>query len=101
MLPSLVSNTALPNKVIQYMAASLPIVSTPLTGLNSIFQETPGLTFASNGGQFTTAIAKYLELTDGAGLGEINRLEVQAKFEAAARVSGLERLLMDLVRPKA
>jgi glycosyltransferase involved in cell wall biosynthesis len=101
MLPSLVSNTALPNKIIQYMAASLPVVSTPLTGLNSIFQEMPGLTFANNGSQFTSAIEKYLESKDIAGVGEINRIEVQEKFEARVRVSGLESRILDLLGPRA
>jgi glycosyltransferase involved in cell wall biosynthesis len=101
MLPSLVSNAALPNKVIQYMAASLPVVSTPLSGLNSIFQEIPGLAFANNGSQFTSAIEKYLESEDRVGLGEINRYEVQKRFEATAAVSGLESRILDLLGPRA
>ena len=35
--PSLVSNTALPNKVLQYMASGLPVVSTRLRGLELTF----------------------------------------------------------------
>ena len=101
MLPSLVSNTALPNKVIQYMAASLPVVSTPLTGLNSIFQEMPGLTFANNGRQFTLAVEKYLGSKKRARLGDMNRLEIQQMFQAAVRVSGLESRILDLLGPKA
>jgi glycosyltransferase involved in cell wall biosynthesis len=35
---SLVANTALPNKVLQYLSAGLPVVSTRLEGLNAVFQ---------------------------------------------------------------
>jgi glycosyltransferase involved in cell wall biosynthesis len=101
MLPSLVSNTALPNKVIQYMAASLPVVSTPLNGLSSTFREMPGLTFATNGSQFISAIEKFLSSKDRAGFGETNRLEVQEKFQAAVRVSELESRIMQLLGPQA
>jgi glycosyltransferase involved in cell wall biosynthesis len=39
MLPGLVSNKAFPNKVIQYMAAGIPVVSSALEGLSSIFTD--------------------------------------------------------------
>jgi glycosyltransferase involved in cell wall biosynthesis len=36
--PTLVANVAFPNKVLQYMAAGLPVVSTKLAGLYSVFE---------------------------------------------------------------
>ena len=43
MKKSLVSDTALPNKVIQYLAASRPVVSTNLKGVNLTFEGYSGL----------------------------------------------------------
>jgi glycosyltransferase involved in cell wall biosynthesis len=43
MEPSMVSNNALPNKVLQYMAAGLPVVTTKLDGLSSIFEDQGGV----------------------------------------------------------
>ncbi len=48
MKPSLVSNAALPNKVLQYMALGLPVVTTKLEGLSSLFPNEPGLLFAES-----------------------------------------------------
>lgn len=48
MLPSLVSNTALPQKVLQYVAAGLPVVSTKLEGIYKMFGEASGITWVSN-----------------------------------------------------
>ena len=48
MLPSLVSDSALPNKVLQYMASSLPVVSTDLKGLSSLFPSAEGLSLVSS-----------------------------------------------------
>lgn len=46
MIPGLVSHTALPNKVIQYLATGLPIVSTRLHGLVATFGEYKSITWA-------------------------------------------------------
>jgi glycosyltransferase involved in cell wall biosynthesis len=50
MKPGMVSHTAFPHKVIQYMASGLPVVSTKLDGLYKTFGETGGLTW-SDGSQ--------------------------------------------------
>ena len=47
MQKSLVSDTALPNKVIQYLAASRPVVSTNLKGATLTFEGYSGLHFVS------------------------------------------------------
>ena len=45
MIPSLVSHTALPNKVIQYLATGLPVVSTRLKGLLATFKDFKAITW--------------------------------------------------------
>jgi glycosyltransferase involved in cell wall biosynthesis len=44
-IPSLVSDKALPWKVVQYVAANLPVVSTRLEGLMGLFPEGHGVTY--------------------------------------------------------
>jgi glycosyltransferase involved in cell wall biosynthesis len=45
---SLVTDTALPHKVLQYLALGLPVVSTPLTGLQAVFGDSAGILWADN-----------------------------------------------------
>jgi glycosyltransferase involved in cell wall biosynthesis len=51
MIPSLVSHTALPNKVIQYLATGLPVVSTRLGGLAATFKDFKSITWAETSGE--------------------------------------------------
>jgi glycosyltransferase involved in cell wall biosynthesis len=48
MEPSLVSNSALPQKVLQYIASGLPVVSTKLTGLRATFPDSAGITWVES-----------------------------------------------------
>jgi glycosyltransferase involved in cell wall biosynthesis len=48
MRPGMVSHTAFPHKVIQYMASGLPVVSTKLDGLYKTFGDTSGLTWSTD-----------------------------------------------------
>jgi glycosyltransferase involved in cell wall biosynthesis len=45
---TLVANVALPNKVLQYMAVGLPVVSTKLEGLYSVFENQMGISWAKD-----------------------------------------------------
>jgi glycosyltransferase involved in cell wall biosynthesis len=45
LIPSLVANTAFPNKVLQYLASGLHVVSTPLTGLSGVFGGSKNITW--------------------------------------------------------
>jgi glycosyltransferase involved in cell wall biosynthesis len=47
MRPGVVSHTAFPHKVIQYMASGLPVVTTKLDGLYKTFGDTSGLTWSA------------------------------------------------------
>jgi glycosyltransferase involved in cell wall biosynthesis len=57
---SLVSNAAFPNKVIQYMASGLPVVSTELDGLRLTFGESPELTLVPNPRDLFDVVSKLL-----------------------------------------
>ncbi len=46
--PTLVANVAFPNKVLQYMAAGLPVVSTKLDGLYAVFENQSGIVWAED-----------------------------------------------------
>ena len=46
--PALVANVAFPNKVLQYMAAGLPVVSTKLDGLFSVFESESSIIWESD-----------------------------------------------------
>lgn len=48
MQPSLVSNTAFPHKVLQYIAGGLPVVSTKLEGLYQTFGSKSGITWVKS-----------------------------------------------------
>jgi glycosyltransferase involved in cell wall biosynthesis len=48
MKPGMVSHTAFPHKVIQYMASGLPVVTTKLNGLYKTFGDTSGLTWSAD-----------------------------------------------------
>lgn len=48
MQPGLVSNTAFPHKVLQYIAAGLPVVSTKLAGIYKTFGDASGITWVAN-----------------------------------------------------
>jgi glycosyltransferase involved in cell wall biosynthesis len=58
MKPGMVSHTAFPHKVIQYMASGLPVVTTKLDGLYKTFGDSSGLTWsAGSEGLIGAAIA--------------------------------------------
>ncbi len=75
MKPGMVSHTAFPHKVIQYMASGLPVVTTKLDGLYKTFGDTSGLTW-SEGPE--GLIDKALALAeDETKLKESSRLQLQ------------------------
>lgn len=100
MKPSLVSNAALPNKVIQYMAAGLPVVCTKLDGVESLFSNEQGLKYVEGPGELVGASLSFAMTNDLAKLGELNRLAVSTKFGLETSISDFEGLLLSLVRSK-
>ena len=94
---SIVSNAAFPNKVIQYMAAKLPVVSTRLDGLVQTFGEDSSLVYAdSSEGVF--AAAQKLYASPGLGkIGESNLKIVKQKFSIDNAVKAMELRLEQLI----
>jgi len=93
MLPSLVADSALPNKVLQYMASSLPVVSTKLKGLFSLFPDAEGLSIVSSPEE---VLEKSIWIAANANLSEMgdsNREIVDRTFEREKSVSAFEQLL--------
>ena len=96
MVPALVSNTALPNKVLQYMASGLPVVSTKLRGLESLFFNLEGLGLVNQPREVLRAALKMASLPDRAKLGEENRRVVERQFAVARSVEAFESLILKL-----
>jgi glycosyltransferase involved in cell wall biosynthesis len=59
--PTLVANVAFPNKVLQYMAAGLPVVSTKLAGLYSVFEDQTGIVWAEDARAVIREACKLVE----------------------------------------
>lgn len=55
MIKSLVSDCALPHKVLQYMASGIPVVSSPLDGLQATLGEDSGVTYKDSPESVMTA----------------------------------------------
>ena len=91
-VPSMVSNTALPNKVIQYMAAGLPVVSTKLEGLVSAFGEkNKGLVFVDKPEMVIPAALRLLsEGQNLQDLGISNKKVVESIFGKEAAVQKIQ-----------
>lgn len=101
MRPSLVSNTAFPHKVIQYMAAGLPVVSTKLTGLYKTFGDESGLTWSDS---TEGLLAKALELSVDEKLCSANAVQetsaVSSKFGIESAVDAFEAAIRSVLVKK-
>ena len=91
MKPGMVSHTAFPHKVIQYMASGLPVVTTKLDGLYKTFGDSSGLTWSPGS---EGLIGKALALAEDENkLDENSRLQLQTvstKFGIDSAVEALE-----------
>ena len=97
--PSLVSNTALPNKVPQYMASGLPVVSTRLRGLELTFgSDLSGLIFEKDSSDVASSA---LRLAHGESnleqLGSSNAVKVAELFAPRLAVESFEAQLLSMV----
>jgi glycosyltransferase involved in cell wall biosynthesis len=97
MQASLVSNAAFPNKVIQYMASSLPVVSTNLEGLRKTFGELEGILFAPSPHEVVREACRLVMQSDLARIGKLNREAVAQQFSSDRAVFEFESLLKTLV----
>lgn len=97
MVPSLVSDVALPNKVLQYMAAGLPVVTTRLAGLHALFPDEPGIIFVEHSEIVLERALGMLERREMRSLGIANRAAVAKKFGIESSVDRFEKLLWSVV----
>jgi glycosyltransferase involved in cell wall biosynthesis len=94
---SVVSNAAFPNKVIQYMAAKLPVVSTRLDGLVQTFGEGSGLVYVDSSDDVYQASQKHYASLDIAKIGEGNLKAVKERFSINDAVKAMELRLEQLI----
>jgi glycosyltransferase involved in cell wall biosynthesis len=96
--PTLVANVAFPNKVLQYMAAGLPVVSTKLDGLEQTFGNRSGLTWARDSQAVIQAATRLAQQPD-AELRKAVKLQLDAVskiFDVQAAVDNFEESLVSL-----
>jgi glycosyltransferase involved in cell wall biosynthesis len=94
---SIVSNAAFPNKVIQYMAAKLPVVSTRLEGLVQTFGEDSSLVYVDSSEGVYQAAQKLYSSPGLAKIGEGNLKAVKQKFSLDNTVKAMELRLEQLI----
>jgi len=101
--PSLVSNTALPNKVLQYMASGLPVVSTRLRGLELTFgSDLSGLIFEKDSSDVASSALRLAHAKlDLRQLGSSNAVKVAELFAPGLAVKSFEAQLLSMVGAKS
>lgn len=98
-VPQLLTNVALPHKVLQYMAAGIPVVTTSLTGLRGVLGEESGVTWVASP-EDVAAEATALAFRDPGALAVISKIQssyVTATFSQAQSLASLEKALADVV----
>lgn len=96
MEPSEVSDFALPNKVLQYLAMGKPVVSTKLTGLSMTFSNSIALYYANSANLVLKTVSKVLE--DGEIERKLKATEVEVgQFRAEVAISNFEAFLQEVV----
>lgn len=98
MKKTLVSDVALPNKVLQYMAAGIPVVSTRLDGLIAALGNSPGVTWASGPQEVARAAFTLASSDKLPALAKIQSEAIQ-KFGEAANPKVFEEYLVKLELP--
>ncbi|PWC03808.1 glycosyltransferase family 4 protein [Agromyces badenianii] len=94
-VPQLLTHVALPHKILQYMAAGVPTVSTSLDGIRSILGDDSGVSWVDGPAdiaQAATAVA-FLEPEARAKIAAQQRAFVDATFAKDASVASLEDAL--------
>ena len=100
--PSLVSNTALPNKVVQYMASGLPVVSTRLRGLELTFgSDLSGLVFVEDSSAVASRALRLANAKlDLRQLGSSNAVKVAELFAPGLALESFEAQLLSMIRAR-
>jgi glycosyltransferase involved in cell wall biosynthesis len=98
---STVSNAAFPNKVIQYMAAGLPVVSTRLDGLVQTFGHDSQLRYVEKSSEVYPAVQALFSSKSLAVIGKANHAAVQERFSSATAVRAMEARLELVIGAKS
>lgn len=91
----LLTHVALPHKVLQYMAAGIPVVSTSLRGLRGVLGEAPGVTWADSPDSVAEVATTLAHLSDRT-LAQISRDQkrcVTERFSKESAVDAFEETL--------
>jgi glycosyltransferase involved in cell wall biosynthesis len=101
--PTLVANVAFPNKVLQYMAAGLPVVSTRLQGLHQTFDEDSGIAWAEDAKAVMQAAIQLVDKSEVelACVGQIQLTAVSNIFSVEAAVDKFEESLINISRKRS
>jgi glycosyltransferase involved in cell wall biosynthesis len=96
--PTLVANVAFPNKVLQYMAAGLPVVSTRLQGLHQTFGEDSGIAWAEDARAVMKDAIQLVDKTDVelARIGKMQLSAVSKIFSVESAVDKFEESLINI-----
>jgi glycosyltransferase involved in cell wall biosynthesis len=94
----LVANVAFPNKVLQYMAAGLPVVSTRLQGLHQTFGEDSGIVWAEDAKAVMKAAIQLVDRSDveRTRVGQIQLSAVSKIFSVESAVNKFEESLTNI-----
>ena len=97
MQPSLVSNAAIPNKVIQYLAAGLPVVSTRLDGLQATFVEGKSIAYADSPSDVFPLAQQILGNSQESNDMSARKGIVKKLFDVQESVTRFEEMLREVV----
>lgn len=95
---ALVSQTALPNKVLQYMAANLPVVSTDLPGLRAELSVSDSLRLVAAPSQVWHEAIKLIEDVSKGEIQVANSQAVGKLFDLERNIDYIEKRISSLVR---
>lgn len=96
---TVVTNGALPNKVLQYLACGIPTVATPLEGLTSMISEGDGVVYASNLSDFVRKAIQLANDSERRRVVSANGVGLIAKLcDWSSQVAKLEELLDQQIR---
>jgi glycosyltransferase involved in cell wall biosynthesis len=99
MKPGMVSHTAFPHKVIQYMASGLPVVTTKLDGLYKTFGDSSGLTWSvGSEGLIGEAIALAENKKQLAEHARLQIETVSSKFGVESAVESYESAILSVTK---
>lgn len=99
-VPELTTDVAFPHKVLQYLAAGIPTVSTSLKGLRGVLGDASGVTWVANAAEVAAAATQLAKL-DGSQLfeiGSVGRRFIAETFSQDNATAAFETMLTRLAK---